>query len=120
MPNTSERLSTVGYLILHGWQGSGPDHWQTWLADRLRADGHDVRYPALPDPDHPRLADWLRALDTEREPGDRITSVIPCRAQISAMLKTAWLLFIIRNVVCPCERNAVERGNLSCTLELLT
>ena len=25
------------FLILHGWQGSGPDHWQTWLAERLAA-----------------------------------------------------------------------------------
>ncbi len=57
------------YLILHGWQGSGPGHWQTWLAERLREDGHDVRYPALPDPDHPRLAAWLAALEAERRPG---------------------------------------------------
>ena len=26
-------------LILHGWQGSGPDHWQSWLAGRLTAAG---------------------------------------------------------------------------------
>ena len=23
------------YLILHGYQASGPGHWQTWLAARL-------------------------------------------------------------------------------------
>lgn len=56
-------------LILHGWQGSGPEHWQSWLADRLRDAGHDVRYPRLPDCDHPcpdlwgaALRDHLRAL----------------------------------------------------------
>ncbi|HEV2999239.1 MAG TPA: alpha/beta hydrolase [Solirubrobacteraceae bacterium] len=62
----------MGYLILHGWQGSGPGHWQTWLADRLRGDGHDVRYPDLPDPDHPRLDAWLAALEHERRPGDTV------------------------------------------------
>ena len=50
-------------VILHGWQGSGPDHWQSWLAGRL-AGTHEVRYPALPDPDHPRLDDWLSAVDS--------------------------------------------------------
>jgi uncharacterized protein len=50
------------FLILHGWQGSGPDHWQTWLADRLRARGQDVRYPPLPHQDDPQLQPWLEAL----------------------------------------------------------
>ncbi len=56
------------YLILHGLEGSGPDHWQTWLADRLRAAGHDVRYPDLPDADAPAPDRWLAALEREREP----------------------------------------------------
>ena len=55
------------YLILHGWQGSGSDHWQTWLAQRLRARGHAVRYPTLPDPDAPVLGAWLEALEAELE-----------------------------------------------------
>ncbi|HKN94742.1 MAG TPA: alpha/beta hydrolase [Thermoleophilaceae bacterium] len=59
------------FLILHGWQGSGPDHWQSWLARRLAGRGHRVSYPELPEPDAPRLDRWLEALDTElaREPG---------------------------------------------------
>jgi predicted alpha/beta hydrolase family esterase len=57
-------------LILHGYLGNTPDHWQTWLADRLRAAGHDVAYPELPDPDHPRLDAWLAALAPLRRPGD--------------------------------------------------
>ncbi len=49
-------------VILHGWYGSGPEHWQTWLAGRLAAD-HEVRYPMLPTPDTPLLAAWLAAFD---------------------------------------------------------
>ena len=33
------------FLILHGYLGSGPDHWQSWLAGRLRAAGERVAYP---------------------------------------------------------------------------
>jgi len=53
------------FLILHGWQGSGPDHWQTWLADRLASAGEDVRYPDLPDPDTPQVDEWANALHAE-------------------------------------------------------
>jgi predicted alpha/beta hydrolase family esterase len=60
MPRTPSTSQPV--VILPGWQGSGPEHWQTWLAGRL-ASGHDVRYPALPDPDTPVLHRWLAALD---------------------------------------------------------
>lgn len=55
---------TVPTVLLHGWQGSGADHWQTWLAARLRAADREVRYPGLPDPDHPSLEPWLAALCT--------------------------------------------------------
>lgn len=57
------RTTTQPVVIVHGWQGSGPEHWQTWLAARLAAAGHEVRYPDLPDPDTPRLDAWLDALD---------------------------------------------------------
>ena len=55
----------MSFLILHGLQGSGPDHWQSWLAGRLRERGERVRYPDLPEPDSPRLDSWLEALDHE-------------------------------------------------------
>lgn len=50
------------FLILHGWQGSGPDHWQTWLAERLTAAGEEVHYPRLPDPDFPDVDAWSTAM----------------------------------------------------------
>jgi pimeloyl-ACP methyl ester carboxylesterase len=53
------------YLILHGLEGSGPGHWQSWLAARLRERGLTVAYPSLPDADHPRLERWLEALHAE-------------------------------------------------------
>jgi predicted alpha/beta hydrolase family esterase len=52
-------------LILHGWQGSGPDHWQTWLAARLQDAGAHVQYPALPECDIPCPDRWGAALQRE-------------------------------------------------------
>jgi predicted alpha/beta hydrolase family esterase len=68
------------FLILHGWQGSGPDHWQTWLAGRL---GKSASYPMLPKPDAPRLDDWLDVLHRELD----AVSVVICHS-LSCML---WL-----------------------------
>jgi predicted alpha/beta hydrolase family esterase len=48
--------------VLHGWQGSGPEHWQSWLAAQLREAGRDVRYPTLGDPDAAVLDDWMRSM----------------------------------------------------------
>ncbi|HUH07820.1 MAG TPA: alpha/beta hydrolase [Egibacteraceae bacterium] len=53
------------FLILHGWQGSDEDHWQTWLARRLRSEGVKVSYPQLPHKDDPSLSEWLDALAGE-------------------------------------------------------
>ena len=53
------------FLLLHGWQGSGPEHWQTWLAQRLRDRGQHVSYPILPDPDEPDPDRWATALQGE-------------------------------------------------------
>jgi uncharacterized protein len=64
------RLLRVRFLILHGYEGNGPEHWQTWLAGRLRAAGEEVAYPDLPDPFRPRLEPWLAALERERREGD--------------------------------------------------
>ena len=55
----------MAFLILHGLEGSGPEHWQTWIAARLRERGLQVAYPALPEADNPRLDRWLAALDAE-------------------------------------------------------
>jgi predicted alpha/beta hydrolase family esterase len=55
----------MAFLLLHGLDGSGPEHWQTWLAARLRGAGHRVAYPDLPEADAPRLDRWLDALASE-------------------------------------------------------
>jgi hypothetical protein len=55
------------YLILHGLGGSGPEHWQSWLAEQLHRSGERVAYPDLPAPDDPEPEPWLAALEAELE-----------------------------------------------------
>src|SRR4051794_3101709 len=58
-------MGRPAYLILHGYQGSGPGHWQSWLAGRLRSTDATVRFPDLPDADDPRPQSWLEVLERE-------------------------------------------------------
>src|SRR3954454_14025515 len=58
-------MAPLRVLILHGWQGSGPEHWQTWLAGRLADAGAHVQYPRLPECDVPCPDRWAAALHRE-------------------------------------------------------
>ena len=49
-------------LILHGWQGSGPQHWQVWLTKELKNKSINVLMPELPDMHHPHLSKWLETV----------------------------------------------------------
>lgn len=70
----------ASFLILHGWQGSGADHWQSWLARRLRERGERVSYPDLPEPDTPSLPRWLDALDSELRAAAAAELVVLCHS----------------------------------------
>lgn len=49
-------------LLLHGHTGSGPKHWQSWLAGELANIGGVVDVPQFTDPDQPDLEVWLAEL----------------------------------------------------------
>jgi predicted alpha/beta hydrolase family esterase len=68
------------FLFLHGLGGSGPGHWQRWLAERLGEAGHAVRFPDLPDPDSPDPEAWNRALHAELENLDGPERVVVCHS----------------------------------------
>ena len=91
-------MAARSFLILHGLRGSGPGHWQTWLAARLRADGERVAYPDLPAADLPSPAAWRAALEGELAalPG---TAVVVCHS-LSCLL---WLHHVAGGGV-PAER----------------
>ena len=49
-------------VIVHGYDGSGPGHWQRWLAHELRQRDVPVVMPDLPDPTAPQKDRWVAAL----------------------------------------------------------
>jgi hypothetical protein len=49
-------------VIVHGYEGSGPGHWQRWLHDELRRRGAAVAFPELPAPSEPQKDVWVAAL----------------------------------------------------------
>ncbi len=56
------------FLVLHGLENHRwPDHWQRHLVTTLRAAGHQVVYPQLPNPDSPQQSQWHEVVQTELE-----------------------------------------------------
>jgi predicted alpha/beta hydrolase family esterase len=53
------------FLILHGYEDSGPGHWQRWLAGQLADTGAHIVVPRLPDPSTPDLQACLYTLGAE-------------------------------------------------------
>lgn len=53
------------FLILCGYGGKHPEHWQAYLANHLKAEGQIVLYPDLPNPDCPQLDEWMEYLENE-------------------------------------------------------
>ena len=63
----SETISANPVLILHGWGGNKPAHWQEHLFAELSAAGVPVHYPKQPNPMAPDRDAWLAALETVLE-----------------------------------------------------
>ena len=55
-------MSSEVFLILHGWGGNKPEHWQEHLARGLAEAGQTVHYPKMPDPMAPNPDAWMEAL----------------------------------------------------------
>lgn len=50
------------FLIIHGLNGSGHDHWQTWLTQELTARNYDVSYPVFSNFHSPNKDKWIGEL----------------------------------------------------------
>jgi len=46
-------------LLVHGWGGTHPLHWQVWLQKELEKQGVKVFFPRLPKPSFPVEKEWL-------------------------------------------------------------
>ena len=57
-------MNKHSFLIIHGLGGSGPDHWQSWLANQLMKMNYDVKYPTFTNFNSPNMKVWLNELST--------------------------------------------------------
>jgi hypothetical protein len=53
---------TKRVFIVHGWDGSPEAGWFPWLKKELEAMGFDVFVPQLPNPEEPRIKNWVPKL----------------------------------------------------------
>ncbi len=68
-------------LILHGWGGNKPAHWQEHLFAGLTSAGAEVYYPKMPTPTSPCPAAWLTTLhDAIRAIPDRSSLTVVCHS----------------------------------------
>lgn len=81
-----ERAELPYVLLVHGHTGSGPDHWQSWLAGELARLGAVVDVPQFTEPDHPDLEVWLAELNQHLRAaptgGERIVLAHSCGATL--------------------------------------
>ena len=49
-------------FIVHGWDGYPEEGWFPWLKKSLEQKGFEVHVPQLPEPDNPRIYNWVPAL----------------------------------------------------------
>jgi hypothetical protein len=71
-------------VIVHGYDGSGPDHWQRWLHDELRRRNVPAAFPDLPAPSAPKRDEWVATLEGvvagSREPVTFVCHSLGCWA----------------------------------------
>ena len=51
-------------VLVYGYDGSGPGHWQRWLEAELHRRRVPAMFPELPDPLQPQKDTWVAALAT--------------------------------------------------------
>jgi predicted alpha/beta hydrolase family esterase len=79
------RTSDVDILIVPGWTGSGPDHWQSRWQDKLST----ARRVAQADWDRPERALWAAAVAAEVEASARPVVLIAHSCGVSAVAHAA-------------------------------
>lgn len=57
--------------IIHGWDGYPEECWFPWLKKQMESQGFRVEVPAMPNPEEPKIEEWVPFLaDSVREPDD--------------------------------------------------
>ena len=73
-------------LIIHGWRGFEPEHWQNWLFGKLKEKKVEVYLPILPGFDNPKQKAWVKELEKFR-PFDENTVMVGHSLGCAAILR---------------------------------
>lgn len=79
------------FLILHGWGGNKPEHWQEHLAKKLAEAGAKVHYPKMPDPTAPDLPAWLNRVQEELREIKSQSPAAPLTALTHSLGAITWM-----------------------------
>ncbi|HZO89080.1 MAG TPA: alpha/beta fold hydrolase [Chthonomonadaceae bacterium] len=85
------------FLILHGWGGNKPTHWQEYLHAKLTEAGAKVHYPKMPDPSAPDLAAWQDRLQGEIDEIQKQSPDAPLTVVAHSLGGINWMHFTINN-----------------------
>jgi uncharacterized protein len=59
-------------FIVHGWDGNPNENWFPWLKKELQDRGFEAFVPQLPNPENPRVYNWIPKLaETVRKPNEQ-------------------------------------------------
>lgn len=63
-------------IIVHGWDGYPEEGWFPWLKSELEKRGFEVEIPQLPEPESPRIYNWVPALKKSIGKPDKNTYLV--------------------------------------------
>ncbi|MCK5616884.1 alpha/beta hydrolase [Candidatus Pacearchaeota archaeon] len=81
------------FLLLHGYGGTHPEHWQGYLENHLKEKNQKVLFPILPNYNEPKLDEWMTSLEKELKDIDTNTLVIAAHSLGCSL----WLHYISKN-----------------------
>lgn len=79
------RIADVDILIVPGWTGSGPDHWQS----RWQRNMKTARRVEQADWDRPKIADWVDGIVAAVTAGTRPAVLVAHSCGVTAVVKAA-------------------------------
>lgn len=82
------RIADIDILIVPGWQGSGPDHWQS----RWQRNMKTARRVEQADWERPRIDDWVERIVSAVRAAKRPSVLVAHSCGVTAVAKAAPLL----------------------------
>lgn len=83
----------TNFLLLHGYGGTHPEHWQGYLTNLLKEKGQAVLFPTLPNFEQPHLDEWMAFLEAELKDIDPNSLIVAAHSLGCAL----WLHYLAKH-----------------------